>query len=863
MKNSRIKKSRFGFWLMCRIADKIKHYSVLGDLEEMYMEIARKKGTFRALLWYWLQMIRSLPLFTKESISGSFTMFKNYYKIAVRNILKFRLFSFINISGLGIGIACCLLIFLWVFDEISYDNFHKNGDNIYGLVSRGKTAFSTEEIAYVPGTLSSALRNTVPEIINSTRLSFYGRTLFTYKDITQYETYICIADSSFFQMFSFPFTSGNSSRPFRGLNSIVLTEKKAEIYFGDEDPIGKVLRLDNQTDMIVTGVIEKIPGNSHLKFDIVIPFEFAAKKRTFLVQPNSNTCYTYVQLPNGFSHIETNNKLMENRELLSRDTEYEIFLFPLKSIHLHSDFSFNFQGTGNIAFVYIFAIIAIFILLISCINFISLTTARYSNRAKEVGLRKVIGARKFQLIGQFLAESIIMTVLSLFIGVILVKAVISPFSSLSGKELYLGFLSDPVILMFIIASVLLVGILAGIYPAVFLSSFKPVLVLKGFFRAGSKGSFFRRFMVITQWSISIILIVSTLIVGSQLDYMRNKDLGYDRDHIVWLSFRGIKESDLNGTVIKPMKEELLKNPRILNATNSLIQLPVFMTNSTSAEWEGKQDNKKYLMHFDFVDDDFLDTFRMEIVKGRNFSRDHASDAEGAFIINETAAEMIGWDDPIGKKFTHWGLSAPVVGIVKNFHFKPLHNPIEPLILMMRQENAYLFIRIDGQDIPSTVDYIEEIWKKFSPENPFEYHFLDESFDYMYRSEEVMGTLFRYFAFLAIFIACLGLFGLSLYLAEQKTKEIGIRKVLGATDPGIIRNMSEEFIKWVLISNVIAWPVSYFLMGKWLENFAYRTDQNFQIFLGSGFLALAMALITVSFQSVKAARKNPVDSLRYE
>ena len=423
----------------------------------------------------------------------------------------------------------------------------------------------------------------------------------------------------------------------------------------------------------------------------------------------------------------------------------------------------------------------------------------------------------------------------------------------------MGFLADPEIFPLILGGVFIVGILSGIYPAVFLSSLKPVMVLKGHYKSGPKGYLFRRFAVITQWSISIILIISTFIVGTQLDYMRNKHLGYNKEHLIYMPLRGGM-----GYEIATLKEELRKNPKILSVTSSLVQLPGNISDATTIDWEGKNDDKNYLINFSFIDYDFIETFKMKITAGRNFSRKSADEAAGAFIINEEAAKMIGWKDPVGRKINHWGITAPVVGVVKNFHFKPFYNPINPLILMLREEgNRFIFLRIIPQDISSTIDYLNKIWNKFNPEYPFEYHFLDDSFDHQYTSETVMYKIFKYLAFLAVFIACLGLFGLSLYISGQKTKEIGIRKVLGASVKTIVRNMSQEFIKWVLLSNLFAWPVSYFLMNIWLQNFAYKAGQNISVFFISGFLAFIIALITVSFHSIKAARTNPVDSLRCE
>jgi putative ABC transport system permease protein len=785
-------------------------------------------------------------------------MLRNYLKIAYRNLTRYKAFTVINILGLAIGMACTILILLWVQDELSFDKFNKNANTIYRVVEiqhyAGGTIFP---VAVTPDPLAKSLKDNYPEIENASRFN-YGREILRYNDKI-FSEIIGFADPSFLKIFTYPLVNGNANDVLSDLHSIVLTEKSAQKYFGSEDPIGKTIMMDDSLSLKVTGVLKDIPTNSSLRFDFLVPFDFLKNLGRKLDEWGNNSFYTYVQLQPNAKISEVNKKIKDEIKKHNEGSVTDLELQQLLKIHLYSagKYTADIGGLGNIEYVNIFSLVALIVLLIACINFMNLSTARATKRAKEVGMRKVIGAERLQIVKQFYIESILFAFIALLMALAMSDLLLNAFNNLSGKEITLSSLGTTTIIGFIVLTIF-TGIIAGSYPAIYLSSFLPIKVLKSDKSVSGGGSFFRKVLVVTQFSLSLILIIGTLVISSQLDYIKNKDLGFKRENVIALNINKSISSNL-----ETVKNELEQNPKIISVAASSLN-PMYVMNSTSGvDWEGKNEKDEILIHFLFSDRDLANTFKMKMVEGRFYSKDFGSDTS-SIVINEEAAKIIGMKDPVGKTLTMWGDKLTIIGVVKNFNFKPLDTKIEPLVIRYTDNLLFsMFIRVKPGDLTGTIDYIKDVYKTFSPSAPFDYHFLDEDFDNLYRSETRMQTIFSYFAILAIIISCLGLFGLASYIAERRKKEIGIRKVLGANVFNLSYLLSLQFTKWVLISNLIAWPVAYFLMNRWLQDFAYRVDISFWLFPLAGLLVLVVALLTVLYQAIKAALVNPVKSLKYE
>ena len=792
-------------------------------------------------------------------------MFWNYVKIAWRNIKRYKGYSFINIFGLAIGLACCILILLWVQDELNYDRFHTNADDLYRIVTE---FHKTEPVTHywpVCAPLAPALREEYPEIVKATRFSRLRRgQLVKYKDKNFLEPQICLTDPDFFTMFTFPFLEGDPQTALSNPNSIVLVESVSAKYFGNENPIGKILNINNEYDLTVTGVMKEIPENSSIQFDFLIPFiriEDFEKAWAVLDNWSLSGFATYVQLEKNASAEALENKIAYYLKNHVPESEDMIYLQSFKDIHLYSShIQFGIEGQGDITYVFIFSLVALFVLVIASINFMNLATARSTNRAKEVGLRKVVGAKRAQLIRQFFCESVGMAFLSLILAVVLVELFLPVFANLSGKTLVLDFSSNIHIILAIIVMTLITGFLSGTYPALFLSSLRPVEVLKGTLKTEGRGFLFRRILVVSQFSLSILLIICTIVVSHQIGYMQNKKLGFDRDHVVYLPIR-----EELAERYETLKTELVNTAGIINAaaSSSLPTSGVILT-TDKVSWEGKNPEDNVVLEVTSTGYDFIETFNMEVIEGRSFAKEFLTDEEEAVVINETAKKIIGMEDPVGKQLIFGDAATTIIGVVKDYHFKSLHSEIEPLLMaIVPSLYRYVFIKLESGNILNTIANIKSTWNTFFPDTPFEYHFLDEAYDKLYRTEQRMGTLFNYFTVLAILICCLGLFGLASFMAEKRTKEIGIRKVLGASLSGIVVLLNKQFTKWVLIANLVSWPIAYYAMSKWLQVFAYRINLRLGTFALAALVALAISVMTVSYQSVKAALTNPADSLRYE
>ncbi len=779
-------------------------------------------------------------------------MLKNYLKIAVRNIFRHKGYSFINITGLAIGMTCAILIFLWVQDEFGYDRFHENVDELYkAMVNQKYVSNVISAVSTTPGALGPALQREYPEIVNSGRTSSIGKVLLRYDNKILYENRFGLVDPSIFEIFTFPFVKGDPKKALSDPHSIVITEEIAKKYFDNREPLGKAIKLNNQYNFIVTGVIENIPLNSSIRYNFFVPLVFLKELGREIDQWRNDDYETYILLKRNTSYEHINKKIA-GRLQKEIETKAEVYLYPFNQYHL------DVKNDG-VAFLFsmVLSIIAILILSVSCINFINLSTARSANRAREIGLRKVVGANRVQLIKQFFGESFFTAFIAGIIAVNMVLLILPSFNNLSRKQLTIDF-SDFNIVIGLIIIIIISGLLSGSYPALFLSSFKSVSVLKGILMSGSKRSLFRKILVIVQFSVSIILILATIVTYRQLDYILDKDLGFDKENVIYISLKGdfLKKYE-------SVKNKLLQNPGILNITRGA-ELPTLINSSSRGwEWDGKDTDEKIFMSEASVGFDYIETFNMKMARGRFYSRKFSTDKTEAIIINEEAVRFMGMESPLGKQISKDGINHTIIGVAKDYHYKPIFFSIKPLIIRFNPgREDYMFIRINPKNALKVIAYLEEVHKTFNPDYPFEYGYVDEE-NLLFRGLQPIGQIIFIFTLLAIFISCMGLFGLTSFTIEQKTREIGIRKVLGASVSNIVQILFKEFARCILTSNIIAWPIAYFIMTQFLNMFAFRINISLFIFISAGLLVLFIAFLTVSYQSVRAAIANPVESLRYE
>ncbi len=800
-------------------------------------------------------------------------MLKNYLKIAFRNVKKHKAYAFINIAGLAIGMACCILIISFIATELSYDGYHENADRIYrqGLDANLGGNQILMPISTAPA--APAFVQDYPEILDAVRFRPMGDISVKNRDLEFFEENISFADNSIFNVFTFPMIKGDPNTALKTAYSMVMTEDTAKKYFGDEEPIGKMLKVDNQFDYTITGVVENVPKNSHFTFDILCSFEsLYAQNREAMEVWLSFNLYTYVLLQENIDPKELENKfpaLVDKHmgtALKAIGGEINFFLQPLTKIHLHSHMENEIGANSDIAYIYIFAAIALVILFIACINFMNLATARSALRAREVGIRKVVGAERKELIRQFLGESLIYSLFSMLVAVLLAHLVLPLFSSLSGRELSIDYFGMPWLIPGLIGMVLFVGFAAGSYPALYLSSFQPVNVLKGRLKAGAANAGFRSILVVGQFVISIGLIISTGVILNQLRFMKNKNLGFEKGNIVVVrtSDGPARES------IESIKQEFKTIPGVLSAALTS-QLPGREANISPFVPEGFSATEAQLMKGLDIDQDFIPTLGITVTEGRNFSKEFGTDPSDAIIINETAAKKFGWSDPIGKKIEDFSgeeiedrTARTVVGVIKDIHMSSLHNLIMPLYINNESDDwDNIVIRINPNNVSGTLDNLRSKWSELYPNQTFDYYFLDDSMADLYESEGRLSQIFSSFTLFAIFIACLGLFGMASFTAEQRTKEIGIRKVLGASVPGVVVLLAKDFLKLVLIANILAWPIAYLAMKEWTKEFAYQAGIGVWMFVITGVLAAVIAVLTVSFQSIKAALSHPINAIKYE
>jgi len=813
-------------------------------------------------------------------------MFKNYLKLAARHLLKHKAYSLLNVSGLAIGMACCILILLYVQQELSYDRQHTQADRIYRVAADLKFGGNHFQLAVAPAPLAATLVRDFPEVVTAARFRNYGSALVKRTGEQNFkEVRVIFADNAIFEVFTLPMLAGDPKTALIAPYTLVINQSTAKKYFGAADPMGQALIFDNTNSYKITGVIADIPENSHFHFDFIA--SLASTPESMDDMWGSNNFATYLVLQPGADPAALQAKFpaliekylgpqvqqllgMSMAELKKAGNSADYYLQPLRDIHLHSDLTFELEPNGNIKYVYIFSAIAFFILLIACINFMNLATARSANRAKEVGIRKVVGSERRQLVGQFLAESVFLSVVAMILALGLVELMLPVFNHLAEKKLQTAYLGNGTMLAAFIGITILVGVVAGCYPAFVLSAFKPASVLKGAQSGGARSRHLRSALVVFQFAASVILIVGTLIIKEQLHYIQNKKLGFNKEQVIVLQDAYALQENLEA-----FKNEILRNANVTHATVSGY-LPVSSNRSDTGFWpEGQSAGENPVsMQIWNVDHGYVETLGMEIAKGRNFSEAFGGDST-AIILNERAAKMFGFADPIGQRIQTWAyvpgrgidrnhfLSYTVVGVVKDFHYSSLRDNIGALALRLGRDGGLISFRFQAQEVSALIQFLQSKWKEFAPNQPLNYSFLDERFGNMYRVERRVGDIFGVFAGLAVFTACLGLFGLASFMAEQRTKEVGIRKVLGATAVNVTALLSKDFVKLVLMADLIAGPVAWYAMNRWLQDFAYRINISWWIFALAGGLALLIALLTVSTQALKAALANPVEALRYE
>ncbi|GAB3907429.1 ABC transporter permease [Mucilaginibacter boryungensis] len=811
-------------------------------------------------------------------------MIKNYLRSAWRNIARHKFISFVNIFGLTVGITCCLLILTYVFNELSYDKFNPNADRTYRVTRTFYTQDGTESLhlSAVAPPFGPLLKTAFPDIEKVSRLLPNGTIAVRYNEKMFNETNSFFADENFQDIFKLDVTRGDPKTGLTEPYNVMMTEAMARKYFGDQDPINQVVLLDNlKHGFKVTGIFKPLPNNSHMHAELLMSFNTLKDSTVYgekqlRTNYGNNSFYTYLLLPKGYNAERINGQLSPFLDKyvqfkgmpagLKTSKVTKLTLQKLTDIHLRSHLDDEIENNGNITRVYIFSIIALFILLIACINYMNLSTARSALRAKEIGIRKVIGAQRQEIIRQFLSESVLITWVALVLAIGISALVLPYVNSVSGLTLSLSSLLSWKVIILIVLLPFIVGLISGIYPAIFMSSFKPVRVLKGLVKSGAGGISFRKVLVVLQFSISIILIVATTVVFRQLSFIQNKSLGFNKDYVVNMFYNG----NLNNT-FDSFREELLKNPAIKEVgRSSRVPSGRLLDDQNASVMQGDS-LKPIKLDLKYVTTDygFIPTYGIKLDAGRNFSRAYVNDTTN-FIINEAAVQMLQWknaQNAIGKDMMYGNVKGKVIGVVNDFHFESLHQKIIPLLFAMppvkNNQYNYISVKVDGRNAQSAITTMESVWRHYLPESPFAYTFLDKKFERLYSSEQLQGRLVTIFSCIAIFIACLGLFGLSAFTISQRVKEIGVRKVLGASVPRIVIELSKDFLMLVLIAAVIALPIAWYSMNKWLLDFAFRISLSWWIFAMAGVIALIIAFVTISFQSVKAAIANPVKSLRSE
>jgi len=826
---------------------KAGYYEFSDDIREVYLQLKENGPEWRAKTWYFFRVIESLPSIVLDIFYWRILMIKNYFKIAFRNFIRHKVYSLINIAGFAIGMACCLLILIYVRHETGYDKYHKDIERVYRIAQDIRTNTANRIFAPISPMVAPTLKSDFPQVEYAARVLTAENRLVRSGEVFFYEDRFMWADQELFDVLTILFVKGNPKDALTRPQTVVISDRMSQKYFGHADPLGKILTI-NQQEYEVTGVVADPPANTHLKYDLIASLETLADWNE-MNNWYSTMFYTYLKLrPNvdvqDFSQQASRLADKYIGGLLSgRGTVYHYFLQPLSSIHLHSNIRYEIEPPGNPLYVRIFTFVGLFILLIACLNFMNLSTARSVNRAKEVGLRKVVGAQKRQLIGQFLGESLLIAIFSLGLAVAVAWMSLPLVNSLTGISLDFNEILNPGLLIALVLGAALAGLTAGLYPAFVLSAFRPAAALKGIKSSGSRGYTLRNTLVVVQFAISVFLIIGTLMMFKQFNFMKNQHLGFEKEQKLILPLRGGIDIQEN---FRTVKDVFSNHPSVSGVTVSS-NVPGRGASNFGVSLVGEDDDKSQSMFHIYFDPDFIPDYGINMVSGRPFQSDISTDFMGAFLINEAAVKAFGWtspEDALGKRLQtgHGGRVNPIIGVTENFHYRGLQSEVEPLVMeFLPWTFRYITLSIDITNLKDILTFVESQWMMLFPSNPFENFFLDTDFDRQYASDEKLGRVFSLFTGLGLIIACLGLLGLASFTAESRTKEIGIRKVLGASIPGIVLMLSKQFGKWVLISNAIAWPLAYYFIHRWLQNFAYSTRIDLPTFLFAGLLVLVIAL----------------------
>ncbi len=847
---------RLARFLIRFLASRERNEAYLGDLEEMYAERIAAGGVRHPRLWYWKETLRSLPAYLRDNLTWSFAMLKNYIKTALRALNRHRGYSLLNIFGLAAGITCALLIWLWVQDELGFDRFHRNAGTLF-CVERGTHNAST------PYPFGPVIQAEIPEVSNVTRVGNPGTVLVQAGEKSFYERSFRAVDPAFLRMFTFPLVRGDAAAVLSEPLSVVISAEMARKYFPRENPLGRTLTLNKELSLTVTGVMKNPPTNSTLRPHFLVPIdrmEDLRETRNYWKNINRwdlGIFQTWVELRDPAAAADVGEKITSIYNSHSQWAQGPRKLMPLVAIRLS-------QSRSQ---VLLFSGLALFVLLVACINFMNLATARAANRAKEIGLRKVVGAFRKHVVAQFYGETYLTTLLAVLAAAVLFILIFPAFQRIAGKEIGLEAVLNWRFGLGILTVILLTGFLAGSYPALLLSALQPVKTLKGEWRAGRRSTSFRRILVVFQFALSALLLIGTGIISRQVNYMRTMNVGYDKDNLITIALQ-----DDTAKTYSTLKNELRGETLIAGVTASF-QPPTDNGMQSAARWEGIDLKAEPYVYYDAVDYDYAETLGLEFVAGRSFSRQHGADMSGAFLVNERQVKQMNLAAPaeaLGRTLDSWRRTGPIVGVLKDYHFQSAQNAIEPQVISLRGDQPegserlrYAIFRLKGGRIQEGLSRIKAAWTRVNPGHPFEYGFFDEDFDAMYRADERLGTIVKYFALMGVLIAGLGLFGLASFTAAQRTKEIGVRKVLGASTPRIAILLTREFLVWVTVANILSWPAAFLLTNKWLEKYACRPAFGWWLFLAVGGASLAVAMLTVGYQAIRAALANPAESLKYE
>lgn len=878
------KQQPFGLRLLGRLIDRHKNYGLFGDIEELYSIHKENKGRAAALRFLWTQVLRTLPHYVYHLFYWSWIMLRNYLKIAVRSLKRRKSYAFINIAGLAAGLACCMVILLYVHNESSYDRYHQDADRLYRVLEYRKVPAGEFCSAGISAMVATVLREDYSQVEETARIFPRSNVLIQHEQRKAFEDRVSYTESSLFKVLAIPFLQGNPETALQDTNGAVLSLRMAKKYFGDASPIGRRITIKDPVmvqmsdeapsiDYLVTGVVADPPSNTHFKYDILLPLSRFDNTR-LLKEWHAGPTVTYLKLHPGIAVPEFENQIERlaynfvNKELTAWGQTRHYFLQSVTDIHFRRDFEGlpirgEFEAPGNRIYLYIYSLIAFLILLIGCMNFVNLSNARSVYRIKEVGLRKVIGAGRWQLIRQFVSESVIITFLATLCACALINALLPLFNQFSGATLRVANLIHPQVLLSILALILLVGILSGLYPAFILTAFRPDQILRGNSKL-TRGSFALKVLVVGQFAISIFLATGSLTVYKQLGMMRSGELGFDKEFKYVVQFR--RDPQVRKQV-ETIKTEFMRHPQILDAAASS-SVPGRPMRTGGLKWSDDKLDKPLQLVFLSCDDDFLPQYKIDIVAGRAFD-EKKNDENGAFIINEAAVSHLGYDSAeaaLGDRLheSYYGLWKTIVGVVKNFHYQGMRQEVEPLYMEVSSSRYdMLTLTLAPQNIPETLRFLENKWSELFPAIPFDGFFLDDDFDRLYRKEAQMGKLLGILTAMGLLVSCLGLLGLAAFLVQHRTKEIGIRKVLGASVPSLIGLLSRQFVVLVILANILAVPLAYLAITRWLQDFAFRIELRWDIFAAAGTASLVCAVLPILLHAFFAARTDPVDSLRYE